>query len=399
MAQLRRKRSGLRALAALLVGLVAVDLAITLWIGRDGLLLGHPLPPFGAITHPRQRAWLDELRSEPKGVGAFDAELGWSVRPNAVSADGKARTNSLGARGTREYALAKPAGVTRLVCVGDSYTWGDEVGDEDTFEAQLEALDPRVECVNLGVAAYGTDQALLRWKREGERLQPDVLVVGLLLENIGRNVNRYRPLWYPGSGSAPAKPRFVLAGSTANTELAHGSSSASNPELVLVPQPFATGAELAAAIDDGSVIERLREHEPWRWSSSWWSVSSLARGAAALVSDRERDVERLWRDIDGEPFRVTLALLAAFRAPRVIVLVFPREVDLAELEGGARPYWSELLAALERAKIEHVDLAPELSRALAEHRRDAELPHPYVGGHLSRVGNELVARRLHALVH
>jgi len=183
-----------RAFLALLAGLVVVDIGLSLVVGRDGLLLGLPLPPFGAVTEPKQRAWIEELRVEPKGIGAFEAELGWSVRPNAVSADGKARTNSIGARGTREYALAKPAGVTRLVCVGDSYTWGDEVADADTFEAQLEDACRDVECINLGVAAYGTDQALLRWKRVGERLQPDVLVVGLLLENIGRNVNRYRPL-------------------------------------------------------------------------------------------------------------------------------------------------------------------------------------------------------------
>ncbi|MBI5362619.1 MAG: SGNH/GDSL hydrolase family protein [Planctomycetes bacterium] len=378
MAELRRKRRGLRALLALFVGLVAVDLGLTAWIGSDGLLLGHPLPPFGAITHPRQRAWLAELRAEPRGTGAFDAELGWTVLADATSLDGKARTNSIGARGPREYALANPASVTRVVCVGDSYTWCDEVGDADTFEAQLEALRPDVECINLGVPAYGTDQALLRWRRDGERLAPDVLVVGLLLENIGRNVNRYRPLWYPGSGSAPSKPRFVLV----------------HDRLELVPQPFASGAELADAIDDGSVLARLDEHEHWRWSSSWWGISSLACCVAALVSDRERDVERLWRDEAGEPFQTTLALLREFRAKRVLVALFPREVDLEGIGAGATPYWSGLRAALDRAGLEHVDVAPELARALADRRRDPSLPHPYVGGHLSRAGNRIVASEL-----
>lgn len=378
MAEARRKRRALRALLALFVGLVAVDLGLGAWIGTDGLLLGHPLPPFGAITHPGQRAWIAELRAEPRGTGAFDAELGWTVRPDATSLDGKARTNSIAARGTREYARAKPAGGTRLVCVGDSFTWGDEVGDADTFEAQLETLRPDFECINLGVAAYGTDQALLRWRRDGERLAPDVLVVGLLLENIGRNVNRYRPLWYPGSGSAPSKPRFVLA----------------HDRLELVRQPFATGAELADAIEDGSVLARLAEHEHWAGASTWWRFSALARCAAALASDRERDVERLWRDEEGEPFQTTLALLRAFRAERVLVVVFPREVDLEDVGGGERPYWTKLLNALDDAGIEHVDASTALANALAAHRRDPALAHPYAGGHLSRAGNALVAAEL-----
>lgn len=367
-----------RLLLAVALGLVAVDVGLSAWIGTDGLLLGHPLPPHGAITHPRQRAWVEELRAEPRGVGTFDAELGWTVRASAASADGKFRTNSIGARGTREYSVEKPAGVTRVVCVGDSFIWGDEVADADTFEAQLEVLRPDVECVNLGVAAYGTDQALLRWRRDGERLAPDVLVVGLLLENIGRNVNRYRPLWYPGSASAPAKPRFVLA----------------EGALELVPSPFSMRGELADAIDDGSVVARIAEHEYWRAESGWWGVSSLARCIVAVVSDRERDVERLWRDTEAEPFRVTLALLAAFRAPRVIVVVFPRLVDLDGLEDGAQPYWSGLTAELERRGVEHVDLGRVLARALADHHRDGAFLHPFVGGHLSRAGNEIVARQV-----
>ena len=378
LAEPRRTRRVPRALAALLLGVVAVDVGLSAWIGSEGLLLGHPLPPYGAITHPRQRAWVDELRIPPRGTGAFDVELGWTVRTNATSLDGKARTNSIGARGTREYALDKPAGVTRVVCVGDSFTWGDEVGDADTFEAQLEALRPDVECINLGVAAYGTDQALLRWRRDGERLAPDLLVVGFLVENVGRNVNRYRPLWYPSSGAAPAKPRFVLA----------------KNGLELVPQPFATGAELAGAIEDGSVMARLAEHERWRSSSSWWGVSSIARCAAALVSDRERDVARLLRDEAGEPFRVTLELLRAFRAKRVLVVVFPREVDLEHVAAGERRPWSGLVDELRRSGIEHFDVSDELARLLAAHRTDPARPHPFAGGHLSPAGNALVAREL-----
>ena len=41
---------------------------------------------------------------------------------------------------------------------------------------------------------------------------PDQALRRAALENIGRNVNRYRPLWHPNSGATGAKPRFVLSG-------------------------------------------------------------------------------------------------------------------------------------------------------------------------------------------
>jgi len=377
-----RRRRWKHVFGASLIGLVLCDLALSAWIGDEGLLLDHPLPPFGAITHPRQREWIARSRAEAPGsaLGVFDRELGWSVAPSHVSADGRVSTNSIAARGRREYARPKPDGVLRLVCVGDSYTWCDEVEDQASFEAQLEAGDARVEAVNLGVAAYGTDQALLRLRREGLRLQPDVVVVGLLLENIGRNVNRYRPLWYPGSGAAPAKPRFVLR----------------DGALELVPQPFAERAELLAAIEDGSVLARCAEHEHWRADPGLgpWRVSSIARCAAAWFADREREVEGLWRAPDGEPFQVTLALLeSALRESRAagareaLVLIFPRESDLPAPE--ALPYWTALHAELDRRGLAWIDVSGDLARAAEP---------VYAGGHLNRAGNALVAARLRAVL-
>ena len=93
--------------------------------------------------------------------------------------------------------------------------------DDYTYQAFLEAHEPRVEALNFGVPAYGTDQALLRLSREGLR-GARVAVLSLLLENIGRNVNRWRPLWTPRTLTPLAKPRFVLEGGA----------------LRLVPQPF-----------------------------------------------------------------------------------------------------------------------------------------------------------------
>lgn len=392
---MNHRRSWKKALFAVALTLVLADVALTLVTRREGLLFGRPLPPFGAITHPRQREWIERARAEaldPARVtspGSFDRELGWTVRANYASADGRVHTNTLAARGTREYPRAKPAGTLRCVFIGDSFTWGDEVADADTFETQLEAADARVEAINLGVAAYGTDQALLRLRRDGLPLAPDVVVVGLLLENIGRNVNRYRPLWYPSTGSAPAKPRFVLA----------------NGALELVPQPFATQVELCDAIADGSVLTRTAEHEYWRADPGLGvlRVSSFARAAGVWLAQRERDVARIWSDPESEPFRVTLALLeACARESRaagvkhVYVLVFPRESDARTLTHGEPPYWSALDTALGALGITTLDLGREIAELLRVADAAPSEPRTYVGGHLSRSSNAMVSRALHA---
>lgn len=391
---MNHRRSWKKALLAVVLTLAIADVALTIATRSDGLLVGRPLPPFGAITHPRQREWLERARAEAldpahaTSPGAFDRELGWTVRPNFASADGRVHTNALAARGTREYPRVKAAGTLRCVFVGDSFTWGDEVADDDTFEAQLEAANPRVEAINFGVAAYGTDQALLRLRRDGFPLAPDVVVVGLLLENIGRNVNRYRPLWYPATGAAPTKPRFVLA----------------DGALELVPQPFATQAELCAAIEDGSVLTRTAEHEYWRADPGLGVLraSSFARAAGVWLAQRERDVARAWSDPDGEPFLVTLAILEACvresraaGAQHVYVLVFPRESDARSLGNHGPAYWSALHTALEARGIEYIEIGWEIADSLLAADASPSEPRVYTGGHLSRASNAMVSRALH----
>ncbi|MCW8137949.1 MAG: hypothetical protein KIT58_03500 [Planctomycetota bacterium] len=81
-------------------------------------------------------------------------------------------TNSRGLRGRREDAAPRPPGARRIVALGDSFTWGQSVEEEETFPARLEARG--VEVPDLGVIGYGPGQMLLRLRRDGLPLEPDV---------------------------------------------------------------------------------------------------------------------------------------------------------------------------------------------------------------------------------
>lgn len=390
----RSRRRLLLALLAAALTLAGADLAVSLFVLQDGLFRGRPLPPFGALPHPRQREWLDahlellaagELRQSP--LGRFDRELGWTNEPSSRLGD--RHFNSLGARGRREYGARPEPGVTRLVCFGDSFTYGAEVPDGDDWCAQLEARGGRYEALNFGVGAYGTDQALLRFRRRGHDLGAHVVVIGFLVENAGRNVNRYRPLYYPRTRGPGVKPRFVLRGD----------------ELAVVGLPFDSLRELIASVEDDTILERVAEHEYWldRPALGWARRSSLARlGAGWLAYTWRRPQYLLGRPGD-EPFRVTLALLESFHAEalesgaqRAVVLIFPRRTELDALLSDNKRYWDLLTAALSERGIPHLDLSRALRDPYARSLQDPERPSLFQGAHLSREGNRIVAEELAA---
>jgi len=129
-------------------------------------------------------------------------ELGWELKPN-LRADGLT-SNSKGLRGTREYDAEPPEGVRRVLCVGDSFMFGENLGDEETLPAQLETVlnrDGRWEVLNLGVHGYGTDQQWLRLKHVGFEYTAHVVVLGFFEDNLRRNIMSFRDY---------AKPYFEL---------------------------------------------------------------------------------------------------------------------------------------------------------------------------------------------
>jgi len=142
-----------------------------------------------------------------------DPVYGWSFAPNSHTRsvdtdrrlDYRVEINSWGWRDP-ERPRAKQPGRKRVLILGDSMVFGTGVQYGERFGDVLErALGDDVEVVNAAVGGWGTDQQYLYLRREGFRLDPDVVILGLCLGNdvtnnmIGHNL----------FGVAP-KPRFEL---------------------------------------------------------------------------------------------------------------------------------------------------------------------------------------------
>jgi hypothetical protein len=98
-------------------------------------------------------------------------------------------TNALGLRGP-EVAPKRP-GEHRILAIGDSFTYGHGVGDDETYPAVLATvLRPRlgdVTALNAGVPGYSTDQTYTFFLRHGAALEADLLLVGVHCSDVSDN--------------------------------------------------------------------------------------------------------------------------------------------------------------------------------------------------------------------
>ena len=117
--------------------------------------------------------------------------LGWSGYPNfAEMNDGiRYHTNSLGYR-DREPVEVKDGQKLRVLFLGDSFTWGDEVSAEDRFTDLLEHSCgshcdplPPIHAINRGIIGYGTAQSFLQYLLTRKEQPFDVVILSLFSGN------------------------------------------------------------------------------------------------------------------------------------------------------------------------------------------------------------------------
>lgn len=136
---------------------------------------------------------------DSKYPAVFDKNLGWNLKEGKFN-NGKITILKEGIRSNGKEPSNKK-GKTILV-VGDSFTYGEGVADDETWPAQLQEISG-LNVINGGVFGYGIDQSYIRMKQLSDEYNPDIIIFSFISMGIFNCQLSER-------SSAP-KPYFILS--------------------------------------------------------------------------------------------------------------------------------------------------------------------------------------------
>ena len=121
-------------------------------------ILGYTLKEYLAIKQPPPR----KFKNAPRKKEFFDVQ-----------------TNRHGFRYRDDLTKDKPAGETRIFCLGGSTTMGAESSNKMTYPQQLEDMidDPTIRIINAGVGGYRSIHLLYYYKELLRDFSPDIITI------------------------------------------------------------------------------------------------------------------------------------------------------------------------------------------------------------------------------
>jgi lysophospholipase L1-like esterase len=331
--------SALLTLTALLLCLAVGELAARLL-----------LPP-----HPLYR--------DPQPLHDREPVLRWVLRPSQTgfTQDRPMHVNAAGLRDGEETPLPKPAGELRVLVLGDSFSFGNGVADDDTYaevlERELRARGLPARVLNAGVQGYDVHQEA-DWLRErGLALQPDAIVVGLYENDLVRRKD--------GAQEVP---------------IAEDGGLRKGAVRELVPDAWIYAVKrLRSVAFLGLAFRELR----WRW----FPPPGNYHAKALFFGEDSPAWQAALADVRDSLTRIREASAAS--AGRPIVAVFPHH---GQMQPGIldRTYRDPTVALVAAVGLEAVDLLPVFREAVA---RGGE---PFIAfdGHPNELGHRLAGEAL-----
>ncbi len=341
-----------------------------------------------------------------RSAHVFDREIGWV--PRAGHEWLTYTVNDQGVRALREHPMPAPEPDRRILCLGDSFTFGHEVDDHETYPHHGEQLLPGTEWINLGINGSGLTQALLHYRKKGREFGGKYVVIGFMTNNSKRTVNCFRPFISPGDAATPfTKPyaKFV------------------NGEFSIEPNPYDEMADYRRLLDqEPEELAKLRQLDYLSWSNQHDSPNPVKRTLNYVWEAREgrRNLDALLgRDVDhsagklragADPYGQSIwhprsrgfqaitrvfdtfyeEVVADGRVPLIVIL--PAATDVEDRRRGMRPNHAPLLDHLVERGYRHFDFLD----ILEENRKHGEFTTEaiYVDTHFESVVNHELAQAI-----
>jgi lysophospholipase L1-like esterase len=138
----------------------------------------------------------------------YDPLLTFRNRRAASFPDAGVRINALGLRG-QEVSTAKRPGVVRVLCLGDSCTFGGLHPYPEILQTILDEHVPgRFEVLNGGVIGYTSVHGLEWFVGELDRLDPDVVTLYFGWNDMWREKDSAIRAWFKNRASGEPPPRW-----------------------------------------------------------------------------------------------------------------------------------------------------------------------------------------------
>lgn len=250
--------------------------------GRAALVVASVVVGLG-VAELVLRAFVPAMAAGSAARFALDPDLIYRLAPDNVvtwSSSEFTETSHTNALGLRGVALgAKPEGTRRILAIGDSFTYGHGVQDDETYPAVVERVlrgrGHDVEVVNAGVPGYSTDQAYAWALRDGLALDPDVLLVGVHCSDVSDN--------YESSLYDLEEGRLVRRPTDATRMYRLGSVMGLIPSAVRRSRVFDLLVASFDWHDAPSARPAVADLDAWSFAKIRLAVQDLARRVPALA--------------------------------------------------------------------------------------------------------------------
>ncbi len=365
--------------------------------------LGRGTIEYHIAQRPRARLYQPEfirkpdntqspLPDESSSLMMFNPKLGWDYPPCVVYRDIDGITYSHGPEGERITCTSY--GTTLVSAYGDSFTYGTDVRDGETWETFLgNKLGTNV--LNFGVAGYGTDQACLKYETNRD-VNTRVVMLCIWPENINRVVNIYRPFLYHKERLGLTKPLFMRTGN----------------QFTLIHNPL-TKASQVKKLDEPDFLTRIARQDYWyqldkrlpaisfpftisliRWRKPVFQQLVLS---TSRVLPYAGDVKYPWNLFDEPgPFGVMCYIIDRFvktarsRGSVPVVVILPHKDQVREILDYHTSRVERLTRYLDEKRYAYIDVLQEIADM---HPTRAQLER-WFQGHSTREGNEVIAKIL-----
>lgn len=324
---------------------------------------------------------------------AYDPDLGWVLGRN-VKAE-LYESNNLGVRSTREYSpQSLQVATKRILAFGDSFTHSDDVPNKDAWTTILESENKNLEVLNYGVPAYGIDQAYLRFQKESAGVLANIVLIGMMSENVYRHINTFRKFYQRVGGFPLGKPRFIENGSLS---------------VSLLPNWFGSAEKYHELLTDSSATLREVGSHDFYYNNKppaqdcgllkfpcafkiigWFLRDKIDRGQKDPLSGF------LHYDMTSEAPRLTVKIIRSFadavtaKNMRPIVVIFPNKTDYYQYKITGLKNYTPLLKTSIESGIESWDAMEAFIDS--SHLVPYEEVFTKSSGHYSDKGNHLIAK-------